>query len=158
MSDAPRPPAVSDLDPEDRAAYEALYASIDSRGWGAITVEEMDDWLSRFGLNPSAVRLCELARRLGVEDCDSIGFEQFVQLLLAGGPELPDPVARLRREFAEHDRNGDGHISPDEFAAAMGKLGVDLSPHDIEEMIREADLDGDGVIDFIEFVKMHFAR
>jgi Ca2+-binding EF-hand superfamily protein len=33
-------------------------------------------------------------------------------------------------------------------------IGEDMSDSEIEELIREADLDGDGSIDYQEFVKM----
>ena len=36
----------------------------------------------------------------------------------------------------------------------MSNLGQSLSPEEIEEMVREADVDGDGQINYDEFVKM----
>ena len=41
-----------------------------------------------------------------------------------------------------------------ELKEVMSKLGEELNDFQISEMIREADKDGDGEIDFDEFVRM----
>ena len=52
------------------------------------------------------------------------------------------------------DKDGDGKISSTELKQVMANLGEKLTDDEIEEMIREADADGDGEVDYEEFVKM----
>ena len=52
------------------------------------------------------------------------------------------------------DSDGSGSISASELRLIMSNLGQNLSDEEIELMIREADIDGDGQIDYEEFVKM----
>ena len=52
------------------------------------------------------------------------------------------------------DKNGDGKISKEELKVVMTNLGEKLTDAEIEEMIHEADDDGDGSVDYEEFVKM----
>ena len=40
----------------------------------------------------------------------------------------------------------------------MSNLGWKLTDDEVEEMIREADIDGDGQINYEEFVKMMMAK
>ena len=40
----------------------------------------------------------------------------------------------------------------------MTNLGEKLTDEDVDEMIREADIDGDGQINYEEFVKMMMAK
>lgn len=49
------------------------------------------------------------------------------------------------------DRDGDGKISSAEFRAVMGSFVENIQQTDIDKMIREADLDGDGTLSFDEF-------
>lgn len=49
----------------------------------------------------------------------------------------------------QFDSNGDGQISISELREAMKKLmGEQLNPRDIDEIIRDVDLNGDGQVDF----------
>lgn len=47
-----------------------------------------------------------------------------------------------------------GFISAAELRHVMTNLGEKLSDSEVEEMIREADVDGDGQINYDEFVKV----
>lgn len=59
-----------------------------------------------------------------------------------------------RSTFQVFDKDGDGKISMAELKTVMANLGENLTNDEIEEMIREADADGDGEVDYEEFVKM----
>lgn len=55
-------------------------------------------------------------------------------------------------------RDGNGFISAAELRHVMCNIGERLSEEDVEEMIREADLDKDGQINFTEFVDLMLAK
>ena len=46
------------------------------------------------------------------------------------------------------DKDGNGHISGEELRAVMLSLGEQLSDDEVTEMIQEADIDGDGLINY----------
>lgn len=50
--------------------------------------------------------------------------------------------------FQVFDKNGDGMISVDDLVVVMQSLGQKLSEADAQEMIREGDVDRDGLISF----------
>ena len=52
-----------------------------------------------------------------------------------------------REAFKVFDKDGSGTISTDELRQVMKSLGENLTEDEIEEMVREADSDGNGVID-----------
>ena len=56
--------------------------------------------------------------------------------------------AELRQAFRVFDIDGDGLIDADELRQTMANLGETLSDHDVHAMIREADRNGDGKVDF----------
>ena len=51
-------------------------------------------------------------------------------------------------------KDGDGLISADELMQVMSNLGENLTDDEVGMMIREADVDGDGQVNYDEFVKM----
>lgn len=52
------------------------------------------------------------------------------------------------------DRDGNGFITAAELRHVMTTLGEKLSDEEVDEMIREADVDGDGQINYEEFVAL----
>lgn len=56
------------------------------------------------------------------------------------------------------DKNGDGLISSSELRHVMTSLGEKLSDEEVEDMLKEADLDGDGMVNYIEFVGILTAK
>ncbi|CAO3574668.1 unnamed protein product [Mortierella alpina] len=67
-----------------------------------------------------------------------------------------DPEEPYRRAFASINNDGSGHVSAEELRAAVGKfLGPNtLSEADIDEIITEGDVSGDGRITLEEFLKI----
>lgn len=53
-----------------------------------------------------------------------------------------------REAFRVFDRNGDGYISAPELRLVMTNLGEKLTDEEVDDMIKEADLDGDGVVSY----------
>lgn len=58
-----------------------------------------------------------------------------------------DTDSELREAFRIFDRDGSGTINAEELRDVMKALGEDLSSAEIDEMIKEADKNGDGSID-----------
>ena len=52
------------------------------------------------------------------------------------------------------DKNGDGFISPSELAQTLSALGETLTEADVAQMISKVDADGNGSLDYREFVTM----
>lgn len=57
-------------------------------------------------------------------------------------------LEEMREAFICFDKNGDGFISAAELRHVMLNLGEKLTDKDIDEMIRDADTDGDGQVSY----------
>ncbi|XP_045296756.1 calmodulin-3 isoform X2 [Leopardus geoffroyi] len=57
-----------------------------------------------------------------------------------------------------HTQDGNGYISAAELRHVMTNLGEKLTDEEVDEMIREADIDGDGQVNYEEFVQMMTAK
>ena len=56
------------------------------------------------------------------------------------------------------DRDGNGFISAAELRHVMTNLGEKLTDEEVDEMIHEAGVNGDGLINYEEFVMMMMAK
>ena len=59
-----------------------------------------------------------------------------------------DPEEDMREAFKVFDKDGDGTISATELRYVMANLGEKMTDAEIDDMLREADTDGDGKIDY----------
>ena len=64
------------------------------------------------------------------------------------GGRLKPPITSL------FDKDGDGQITSKEIMAVMKNLGQDPSEEELEEMVREVDVDGNGIVEFDEFLQL----
>jgi len=60
----------------------------------------------------------------------------------------------LEETFGMFDLNHDGKISKDELSKVMKQLGRSTDDDSLKAMIRDADLNGNGVIELDEFIEM----
>lgn len=49
------------------------------------------------------------------------------------------------------DKDGNGYVSVSELRHVMSRLGVEFTSEELQEMVAEADVDGDGQVNYHEF-------
>jgi acetyl esterase/lipase len=76
---------------------------------------------------------------------------------LADAARKAEAGAALREAFREFDLDGDGTITASELGRVLERAGEQVSRDEVAEMVVRADTDGDGVINFDEFVKVRTA-
>ncbi|CAN1271912.1 unnamed protein product [Linum perenne] len=83
----------------------------------------------------------------------SVGFGEFVSLMAMKVKEN-EASQEFRDAFRVFDKDQDGFISPNELRHVMVNFGERVTDEELEQMVKEADVDGDGLINFEEFVKV----
>ena len=87
-------------------------------------------------------------------DSGTIDFMEFVAMM-ASTPRQKTQEQMIVEAFHRFDVDGDGVLSREELRQAMISMGEDLPDEEIDDMIREADDNGDGVIDFKGMTRTH---
>ncbi|XP_055339593.1 calmodulin-A-like [Paramacrobiotus metropolitanus] len=129
----------------------------DKDGDGSITKDELGTVMRNLGQCPSEEELQQMLRDIDFNGDGMFSFEEFVQIMsnmgAIGGPTSAEDEAReLRDAFKVFDKQGTGYITPSDLRAVLQCMGESLTEDEIDDMISEVDLDGDGRIDFEEFV------
>ena len=65
--------------------------------------------------------------------------------------EDPKREKKIKAMFNEIDGDGSGEITNEELKAALKKANPSLEDADVDQMIKESDENGDGVVEYHEF-------
>merc|ERR1712025_885172 len=98
----------------------------------------------------------ELADMINEVDTDGNGTIDFPEFLTMGARKMKDTDSEeeILEAFKVFDKDGNCFISAAELRHVMTNLGEKLTDEEVDEMIREADIDGDGQVNYEEFVTM----
>lgn len=96
------------------------------------------------GQNPTEEALRQMIKEVDADDSGTIDFAEFLTLM-ARKMKTQDSEAEIQEAFKVFDTDNSGKISATELRQVMEKLGEKLSDQEVEDMIREADINGDGV-------------
>ncbi|XVF20607.1 hypothetical protein REPUB_Repub12eG0015300 [Reevesia pubescens] len=106
--------------------FKEAFSLFDKDGDGCITTKELGTVMRSLGHNPTETEL----------------------------QEETDSEEELQEAFRVFDKDQNGFISAAELRHVMTNLGEKLTDEEVDEIIREADVDGDGQINYEEFVKV----
>jgi calcium-dependent protein kinase len=132
------------------------FVALDENGDGLLTFKELKDGLSKAGLHDVPADLQQIMDSMDVDGSGAIDYTEFLAATL-------DKRAYLRRDvcwtaFSVFDLDGDGKISLAELQKVLGNESVgellEADSSSMAELLREIDRDGDGAIDFAEFMAM----
>ncbi|KAJ7399965.1 Calcium-binding protein 2 [Pitangus sulphuratus] len=129
---------------------------------GYISYKDLGECMRTLGYMPTEMELIEISQHIKMRMGGRVDFEDFVQMM---GPKLREETAHmvgvreLKIAFREFDMNGDGEISTAEMREAIAALlGEQLKAQEVDEILQDVDLNGDGHVDFDEFVMMLSSR
>jgi calmodulin len=134
---------------EFREAFEIFDKDKD----GYITIKELGEIMKNLGQTPTETELQDMINEVDIDGNGNIDFKEFLGLM-ARKMRDTDTDEELIEAFKVFDRDCNGQITAQELKHVMTNLGEKIEDAEVEEMIKEADLDGDGYINYEEFVRM----
>ena len=133
----------------------SLFRKFEKDSQGTVSTTQLGMAMRSLGLNVSKEDLQAMINRVDPDKKGTIAFPEFL-MLMANRVEHDVSEEEIREAFKAFDRNGSGHISGSELRHIMQNLGQKLTDNDflLDEMMAEADKDGDGEIDYEEFLSI----
>jgi len=138
---------------EQVAELKEAFNEFDVDGGGSINTSELGYAMRAMGMNPTEADLLDLINEYDTDGSGQIEFPEFCNMMSDKMNAVNDEDM-IRMAFRVLDKDGSGTISAKSFTHLMTHIGDKLSLEECQEMINEADKDGDGVLNYEEFVKM----
>ena len=157
------------LSAEDLARIRSQFSSLDQNGDGILTVAEMRKSLSAAGQDYTVKDVQRMVKKADKNGDGQVEWEEFCHLMadyiqteaareeskIVEGKEATDEEYDVAMQaFKMFDINGDGMIDIEELKGAMKELDLEQDPDKVEQLLKELDKDGNGVIDYVEFGRL----
>ncbi|XP_039683274.1 calmodulin-2/4 isoform X2 [Medicago truncatula] len=120
---------------------------------GCITIEELGTAIRSLDENPTLEVLQIMMNEVDTDRNGTIEFREFLNLMARKLKES-EAEEEFKEAFRVFDKDKDGYISPSELRSVLSTIGEKVTDEELEQMIKTADLDGDGLVDYQEFVRM----
>nr|XP_011412831.2 calmodulin-A-like [Crassostrea gigas] len=145
---------MSKLPEEIKQEFREAFELFDKDGSGYINSRELLTVMRAFKQDPTKTEVQHLMQELDTNGNGKIEYEEFEKYMADHYKSAEEANSSMMEAFKLFDKDGSGKIDADELKEAMMRLGDKLSKEEAEDMIKTADLDKDGKIDYIEFIRM----
>ena len=134
---------------------------MDLNGDGDIQTSEMEQMLmeEKIKLRISAKEIKALMKELDKDGDGTIDIEEFLDKVGSGSKRdvIHKALVRrsgIRRAFKKYDKDENGYITIDEFRRVVeDKYSSKVSSKELSKLMKAADRNGDGKLDYDEFLK-----
>eukprot|EP00076_Gallus_gallus_P015087 XP_015134047.1 centrin-1 isoform X5 [Gallus gallus] len=125
----------------------------DPDGSGLMDVEDLKITMRALGCE---VRKAEMKRIISEVDQNGSGKINFESFLRVMTQKMAEPFSKeeILKGFKLFDYDGTGKISFEKLKLVAGEVEEDITDEELQEMIDEADVDGDGEVDPEEFLRI----
>ncbi|XP_046582462.1 calmodulin-A-like isoform X2 [Haliotis rubra] len=148
---------VENLTDEQISEFKQCFAHMDKDGDGMITTKELGIVMRSLGQNPTEAELQDMINEVDADGNGTIDFDEFLTMMCRR-LNTYDEESELREAFDTMDRDQNGFISAAELRYTLTSMGDMLSDEEADELIRQADIDGSGMIDYEDFVNRMMAK
>ena len=144
---------IISLSEETKADYMDAFNMLDTNHDGTINSQKIGELMRKLGKNPTEAQLTQIIGNIVKNNSKQIVFDDFVELMEQKNKEN-DPEIEIINMFQIFNKENNGLISNEELFHIIRTFGETLTDEEIHEIITEADVDGDGFINYEEFVRM----
>lgn len=139
--------------PEERIKeYKSAFEMFDKDKDGSITIIELANVMRNLNMDPTEEELKQMIDEVDLDKNGTIDFDEFVTLMNRRNRET-DVEEDVLNAFKVFDRDGNGLISITDLRHIILGAGNELSEDEVDEMLREADIDMDGFINYEDFIR-----
>ena len=125
---------------------------MDSDGSGTIDISELTAIMKNRNIDMSSTEFQKLIEEMDYQNNGKINYSEFLSATIDTRRILNDK--RLLVVFNQFDTDKSNKITEENIYLALQKMGLEVQKDEISKMIKEHDLNKDGVLSFDEFKKI----
>merc|ERR1712167_413955 len=134
---------LKSLTEEQRGELREAFDLFDTDGSGAVDFTELMTAMKALGFEPKKEEIAKIVKEMDKDGDATVDFEEFC-IMMAEKMNQKDGKEELLKGFKLFDDDSTGKISFKNFKRVAKELGETLSDPELQEILAEADTDGDG--------------
>ncbi|XP_072252428.1 uncharacterized protein cetn4 [Leuresthes tenuis] len=142
-----------ELTEEQKQEIKEAFDLFDTDGTGTIDVKELKVAMRALGFEPKKEEIKKMVADIVKEGSGTIDFGDFLSIMTLKMNEK-DSKEEILKAFRLFDDDSTGKISFKNLKRVAKELGENLTDDELQEMIDEADQDGDGEVNEQEFLRI----
>ncbi|XP_054071168.1 centrin-2 [Rissa tridactyla] len=142
-----------ELTEEQKQEIREAFDLFDTDGTGNIDVKELKVAMRALGFEPKKEEIKKMISDIDKEGTGKISFNDFLVVMTQKMAEK-DSKEEILKAFKLFDDDETGKISFKNLKRVAKELGENLTDEELQEMIDEADRDGDGEVNEQEFLRI----
>ncbi|CAD2084516.1 centrin-1, putative [Plasmodium vinckei] len=143
----------NELNDEQKLEIKEAFDLFDTNGTGRIDAKELKVAMRALGFEPKKEDIRKIISDVDKDGSGTIDFNDFLDIMTIKMSER-DPKEEILKAFRLFDDDETGKISFKNLKRVAKELGENITDEEIQEMIDEADRDGDGEINEEEFMRI----
>ncbi|XP_067130847.1 uncharacterized protein [Centruroides vittatus] len=140
-----------ELSEDQKQDIKEAFNLFDPDGTGYIDGKELKVAMRALGFEPRKEEIKSIVAEIDKDKSGKIAFEDFMKLMTSKMAEK-DTNEEILKAFQLFDSDNTGKISFNNLKCVAKELGENLTDEELQEMINEADKDGDGEVNQEEFL------
>ncbi|VEN63958.1 unnamed protein product [Callosobruchus maculatus] len=142
-----------ELSEDQKNDIREAFDLFDSEGTGKIDSKDLKVAIRALGFEPKKEEIKKMIADIDKDGTGQISFDDFLQLMSMKMAEK-DSKEEILKAFRLFDDDETGKISFKNLKRVAKELGENLTDEELQEMIDEADRDGDGEINQEDFLRI----
>ncbi|XP_031450250.1 caltractin-like isoform X2 [Phasianus colchicus] len=138
---------------EQRQQLREAFDMFDPDGSGLMDVKDLKIMMRALGCELRKVEMKRIISEVDENGSGKINFESFLRVMTQ---KMAEPFSKeeILKGFKLFDYDGTGKISLEKLKLVATEVEEDITDEELQEMIDEADVDGDGKVDPEEFLRI----
>jgi len=152
---------------EQVEGFRALFNIHDTDGSGGIDEKELASLVSKTGIKASTSEVEAIHKKFDANSDGVIDFDEFL-VMMSRVHEMDlkkqsrkysmayseDKMSEIKALFDKFDSDSSGSLDREQLQKALSDAGITLSENELTDFTKSVDTDGDGLIDFKEFLQI----
>jgi len=147
---------MAELTAEETKQFGEVFEMFDESGDNAVPIGKVPDMMNTMGWNATQAEITNCRKAAKIEDNINMTLEIYLKFMGVWTSLKPPKHSdqQLKDAFMVFDKKGTGSVPGDLMRYVLSGCGEPLNQKELDTLMREADTDGDGNIDYDEFVAL----